>query len=166
MSSDASKYVKGMRNKMDMDMDIMEIIDMMEETISKASTVPLTSKIMLDKEELLDYIQEIRLVYPEQLKEAKWVKEERQRILSEAESRAEAIQKNAEETQMQLIDEHEITRQAYEKAEAIRDMSERDARDIKMDTDRYVDEMLGDVEHRLDLLLRKVREDRDEHLNS
>ncbi|MBQ3428098.1 MAG: ATPase [Clostridia bacterium] len=147
-------------------MDIMEIIDMMEETISKASTVPLTSKIMLDKEELLDYIQEIRLVYPEQLKEAKWVKTERQRILAEAEERAESIKKSAEEMQEKLIDEHEITRQAYEKAEAIRDMSERDAKDIKMDTDRYVDEILGDVEHRLDLLLRKVREDRDEHLNS
>lgn len=155
-----------MRNKMDMDMDIMEIIDMMEDTISKASTVPLTSKIMLDKEELLDYIQEIRLVYPEQLKEAKWVKTERQRILAEAEERADSIRKSAEEMQEKLIDEHEITRQAYEKAEAIRDMSERDARDIKMDTDRYVDEILGDVEHRLDLLLRKVREDRDEHLNS
>lgn len=155
-----------MRNKMDMDMDIMEIIDMMEETISKASTVPLTSKIMLDKEELLDYIQEIRLVYPEQLKEAKWVKTERQRILAEAEERADSIKKSAEEMQEKLIDEHEITRQAYEKAEAIRDMSERDAKDIKMDTDRYVDEVLGDVEHRLDLLLRKVREDRDEHLNS
>lgn len=155
-----------MRNKMDMDMDIMEIIDMMEETISKASTVPLTSKIMLDKEELLDYIQEIRLVYPEQLKEAKWVKTERQRILAEAEERADSIRKSAEEMQEKLIDEHEITRQAYEKAEAIRDMSERDAKDIKMDTDRYVDEILGDVEHRLDLLLRKVREDRDEHLNS
>ena len=151
---------------MDMDMDIMEIIDMMEETISKASTVPLTSKIMLDKEELLDYIQEIRLVYPEQLKEAKWVKTERQRILAEAEERADSIRKSAEEMQEKLIDEHEITRQAYEKAEAIRDMSERDAKDIKMDTDRYVDEILGDVEHRLDLLLRKVREDRDEHLNS
>ena len=147
-------------------MDIMEIIDMMEETISKASTVPLTSKIMLDKEELLDYIQEIRLVYPEQLKEAKWVKTERQRILAEAEERADSIRKSAEEMQEKLIDEHEITRQAYEKAEAIRDMSERDAKDIKMDTDRYVDEILGDVEHRLDLLLRKVREDRDEHLNS
>lgn len=151
---------------MDMDMDIMEIIDMMEETINKASTVPLTSKIMLDKEELLDYIQEIRLVYPEQLKEAKWVKTERQRILDEAEERADSIRKSAEEMQEKLIDEHEITRQAYEKAEAIRDMSERDSREIKMDTDRYVDEMLGDVEHRLDLLLRKVREDRDEHLNS
>ena len=149
-----------------MDMDIMEIIDMMEETITKASSVPLTGKIMLDKEELLDYIQEIRLVYPEQLKEAKWVKTERQRILDEAEERADAVRKSAEEMQEKLVDEHEITRQAYEKAEQIRDMSERDAREIKMDTDRYVDEMLEDVERRLDLLLRKVRDDREEHLNS
>ena len=93
-----------------MDMDIMEIIDLMEEAIEKASSVPLTGKVMIDKDEILDYIQEIRLMYPDELKEAKWVKEERQRILHEAETRAEAIQKNAEETQMALIDEHEITR--------------------------------------------------------
>ena len=147
-------------------MDIMEIIDMMEETITKASSVPLTGKIMMDKDELLDFLQEMRLVYPEELKEAKWVKTERQRILDEAEERADAIKKSAEETQERLIDEHEITRQAYEKAEAIRDMSERDAREIKMDTDRYVDEILADAEHRLDLLLRKVREDREEHMNN
>ncbi len=151
---------------MDMEMDIMEIVDMIEETVSKASTVPLTGKIMLDKDEILDYIQEIRLVYPEQLKEAKWVKTERQRILDEAEERADAIRKSAEETQEKLVDEHEITRQAYEKADAIRDMSEREARDLKMDTDRYVDDILADVEHRLDLLLRKVREDREEHMNN
>lgn len=149
-----------------MDMDIMEIIDMMEETITKASSVPLTGKIMMDKDELLDFLQEMRLVYPEELKEAKWVKTERQRILDEAEERADAIRKSAEETQERLVDEHEITRQAYEKAEAIRDMSERDAREIKMDTDRYVDEILADAEHRLDLLLRKVREDREEHMNN
>lgn len=147
-------------------MDIMEIIDMMEDTINKASTVPLTGKIMLDKDELLDYIQEMRLVYPEQLKESKWVKTERQRILEEAQERADQIKKSAEEMQEQLIDEHEITRQAYEKADAIRDMSERDARETKQDVETYVDDMLADVEHRLDLLLRKVREDREEHMNS
>lgn len=151
---------------MDMDMDIMEIIDMMEETINKASTVPLTGKIMMDRDELLDYIQEIRLVYPEQLKEAKWVKTERQRILDEAEERADAIKKSAEEMQEKLIDEHEITRQAYEKADAIRDMSEKDARERRMDTEQYVDDILADAEHRLDLLLRKVREDREEHMNN
>ena len=37
---------------MDMDMDIMEIVDMMEEAIEKASAVPLTGKVMIDKGEL------------------------------------------------------------------------------------------------------------------
>lgn len=145
---------------MDMEMDIMEIIDMMQEAIEKASTVPLTGKVMIDKEELLDYIQEIRLVYPDELKEAKWVKEERQRILSEAENRAESIRKSAEETQVQLIDEHEITKRAYEKANDLVNAATSEAMDIKTDTDQYVDDILNDVEHRLDLLLRKVREDR------
>ncbi len=139
---------------MEMDMDIMEIVDMMEETIDKASAVPLTGKVMVDKDELLDYIQEIRLVYPDELKEAKWVKEERQRILSEAESRAEAIQK------MQLIDEHEITKCAYEQANELVNAAQQKAVEIKTDTDQYVDDILNDAEHRLDLLLRKVREDR------
>ncbi|MCC8161352.1 MAG: ATPase [Oscillospiraceae bacterium] len=141
-------------------MDIIEIVDMMEETIEKASAVPLTGKVMVDKEELLDYIQEIRLVYPDELKEAKWVKEERQRILSEAESRAEAIQKNAEETQMQLIDEHEITKCAYEQANELVNAAQQKSIEIKTDTDQYVDDILNDAEHRLDLLLRKIREDR------
>ena len=133
-------------NEMDMDMDIMEIVDMMEEAIEKASAVPLTGKVMI--------------VYPDELKEAKWVKEERQRILSEAENRAEAIQKNAEETQMQLIDEHEITKAAYEQANELVNAAQQKSIEIKTDTDQYVDDVLNDVEHRLDLLLRKVREDR------
>ncbi len=143
-----------------MDMDIMEIIDMMEEAIEKASSVPLTGKVMVDKDELLDFIQEIRLVYPDELKEAKWVKEERQRILTEAENRAETIQKNAEETQAQLINEHEITKCAYEQANELVNEAQQNAMEIRTDTDQYVDDVLNDLEHRLDLLLRKVKEDR------
>ena len=151
---------------MDRDMDIMEIIDMMEEAIEKASSVPLTGKVMVDKDELLDFIQEIRLVYPDELKEAKWVKEERQRILTEAESRAESIQKHAEETQAQLINEHEITKCAYDQANELVNSAQQKAMEIKTDTDQYVDDVLNDVEHRLDLLLRKVREVRGYFANN
>lgn len=145
-----------------MDMDLMEIIDMLEETIEKATAVPLTRKVMVDKDEILDYLQEMRLIYPDELKEAKWVKSQKDKILSEAETRAANIQKNAEETQMQLIDEHEITRCAYEQAnELVRNASEQ-AMDIKTDCDQYVEELLNDAEARLDMLLRKIREDREE----
>ena len=141
-------------------MEIMEIIDMMEETIDKAPVVPLSGKIVVDKEDLLDYIQEMRLVFPEEVKEAKWVKEERERIMAEAQSRSDALIKNAEEKVVQMIDEHEITKQAVEQANSMVNEAQRKAMEIKTDCDTYADDILNDVEKRLDMLLRKVRDDK------
>ena len=141
-------------------MEIMEIIDMMEETIDKAPVVPLSGKIVVDKEDLLDYIQEMRLVFPEEVKEAKWVKEERERIMAEAQSRSDALIKNAEEKVVQMIDEHEITKQAVEQANSMVNEAQRKAMEIKTDCDTYADDILNDVEKRLDMLLRKDRDDK------
>ncbi len=141
-------------------MEIMEIIDMMEETIDKAPVVPLSGKIVVDKEDLLDYIQEMRLVFPDEVKEAKWVKEERERILAEAQSRSETLIKNAEEKVVQMIDEHEITKQAVEQANNMVNEAQTKAMEIKTDCDTYADDILNDVEKRLDMLLKKVRDDK------
>ena len=141
-------------------MEILEIVDMMEESIDKAPIVPLSGKILVDKEDLLDYIQEMRLVFPEELKEAKWVKDERQRILSEAETRAQTMVRNAEDKVRQMIDENEITRQAVEQANQLVNEAQNRSMEIKADCDQYADDILGDVEKRLDLLLKKVHDDR------
>ena len=141
-------------------MEIMEIIDMMEETIDKAPTVPLSGKILVDKEDLLDYIQEMRLVFPDEVKEAKWVKEERERILAEAQTRSETMIKNAEEKVVQMIDEHEITKQAVEQANQMVNDAQTKAMEIKTDCDQYADDILNDLEKRLDMLLRKVHDDK------
>ena len=141
-------------------MEIMEIIDMMEETIDKAPVVPLSGKIVVDKEDLLDYIQEMRLVFPDEVKEAKWVKEERERILAEAQTRSETMIKNAEEKVVQMIDEHEITKQAVEQANQMVNDAQTKAMEIKTDCDQYADDILNDLEKRLDMLLRKVHDDK------
>ena len=141
-------------------MEIMEIIDMMEETMDKATVVPLSGKIVVDKEDLLDYIQEMRLVFPDEVKEAKWVKEERERILAEAQTRSETMIKNAEEKVVQMIDEHEITKQAVEQANQMVNEAQTKAMEIKTDCDQYADDILNDIEKRLDMLLKKVHDDR------
>lgn len=143
-----------------MAMEIMEIIDLMEEIIDKAPAVPLSGKVVVDKEDLLDYIQEMRLVYPDEVKEAKWVKEERERILEEAKSRSETLIKNAEEKVVQMIDEHEITKQAVEQANNMLNEAQTRSIEIKTDCDSYADDILNDVEKRLDMLLKKVRDDK------
>lgn len=142
-------------------MDIMEIINLMEESIEKASVVPLSGKILIDKEEILDFIQEMRLSYPDEVKEAKWVKEERQKILNEAESRADSMLKTAEAKMIQMVDESEIVRQAQEKADMLMEEATTQASKLRTDSDQYADDVLGDVERRLEMLLKKVNDDRN-----
>ena len=141
-------------------MEIMEIIDMMEETIDKAPVVPLSGKILLDKEDILDYIQEMRLVFPDEVKEAKWVKGERQRILSEAETKAQEMLKNAEDKMVQMVDENEITRQAYEKASVIDNETRNNAAQMKAEFDQSLNDMLNELERQLDVLIKKVQDDK------
>ena len=148
------------------DMDIMEILNTMEDAIDKASSVPLTGKIMLDKDEIMDYIQEIRLVYPDELKEAKWVKSERARILSEAEARAETIQKNAAETQMQLINEHEIYRCAEEQANEMIEQVRQEILEKEQEADAYVLDAIEKLEDSVSLILQKIRDDKASFQNS
>ena len=65
-------------------MEIFTLLETLEDILENGKSLPFTSKTLVDKEELLDIIKEIRIKLPDELKQAKWVKEERQRILVEA----------------------------------------------------------------------------------
>ena len=65
-------------------MEIFELLESLEDIIERGKNLPFTNKGVIDKDEILDLIKEIRLKLPDELKQAKWVKEERQRILVEA----------------------------------------------------------------------------------
>ena len=70
-------------------MEIFTLLETLEDMLEKSRAVPFSSKCIVDKEEILDIIKEVRLKLPEELKQAKWVKEERQRILVEAQNEAD-----------------------------------------------------------------------------
>ena len=94
-------------------MEIFTLLEALEEILEKSKTIPLVNKSMVDKEEILDIIKEIRLKLPDELKQAKWIKEERSRIMQEAQKEADDIVKEAENRIISMIDEHEITKKAY-----------------------------------------------------
>ena len=87
-------------------------------------------------------------------------REERERILSEAQNRSETMIKNAEEKVVQMIDEHEITKQAVEQANQLVNDAAAKAMEIKTDCNQYADDILSDLSKRLDMLLRKVNDDK------
>ena len=101
-------------------MEIFTLLETLEDLLENSKGLPFTTKSVVDKEEMLDLIKEIRIKLPDELKQAKWVKEERQRILVEAQKEADGIVKEAENRIISMIDEHEITRKAYEQKAEIR----------------------------------------------
>jgi hypothetical protein len=134
----------------------------LEDLIESAIRIPITGKCLLDKDELLDIIQEIRLKLPDDLKQAKWVKEERQRILSEAQKEANETLKNAEDKIIAMINENEITKRSYEKANEIEALSQKRAKELKLATNLYIEERISDVEKLMENTLAELRANREE----
>ena len=143
-------------------MEIFTLLDELEEYLEGAKTVPFTSKCIADKEDILDIIKEIRLKLPDELKQAKWIKEERNRILVEAQKEAEGIVKEAENRIISMIDEHEITRKAYEQKAQIIETANEMSREISKGTKDYADNILEKVESVLQDALRTIENNRKE----
>ena len=143
-------------------MEIFTLLETLEEILEQSKKIPFTDKAVLDKEAILEIIKEIRLKLPDELKQAKWVKEERQRILTEAQKEANDIVKEAETRIISMIDEHEITRKAYEKKVEIIETANEMSREITKGTKDYADNLLSNVEGALEEALKVIRNNREE----
>ena len=100
---------------------------------------------MVDSNELLEIVREIRLSLPDDVQQAKWVKDEKERILSEAKAEYEKIIVEAKKQADYLVETDDITLRAQKLAEEIRQNAEEYARVLKMRTYDYVDKMLYDM---------------------
>ena len=141
-------------------MEGMEMLDRLEDIIENSHSMPLVGKAMIDKDELLDIIQELRLKMPDDLKQAKWIKGERQRILLEAQKEATTIIKSAEDKIISMINENEITKKANEAAEEIIKNANARAREIRNSTRQYIEEALSESEMILERTMSTLRDNR------
>ena len=130
-------------------MDILNLLERIEDIIEDASKFLLSSKVMIDKEEVLEVINEIRLKMPDEINRASWVSKERQRILNEAQNEAEELISKVTEQQKTLIEESEITRQAKKYANQLIQEAEQKANEMKSGAYDYSDEILSKLQEKI-----------------
>lgn len=142
--------------------DVLSIIEELENVIESASGLPLTDKVLVDKDELLEYIKQIRIELPEELKKAAYINDNRERILVEAQEEADIIVKEAEDRILSLVDEDDITRKANYRAEEIIVKAKEDSVEIRLGSLEYADEVLEGIEENLNRIIGLVQENREE----
>lgn len=140
----------------------MYLIDQIEDIIESGTGVPFSSKVLVDAEEILSLIQDIRVNLPDEIKQAQWIKEERKKILIEAQKEAEAITKEAEDYIKKMVDENEITKNAYLQAEEILKRAQENAREIRLGTNEYADSILYKLQKQLSELQNTIENNRKE----
>ena len=139
-------------------MEILEILEDIEESVEKSFS--LFGMSIINKGDMLAMLEELRMKLPDEIKQAKWVKEERQKILSEAQAEADSIVEGAKEKVIALVDEHEIAKQAKAKAEQLISDARSQEQEMRKNAILYADSMLEKVENVTSGVLDKARESR------
>ena len=143
-------------------MDLLKLVDEIEEVVENGGTVPFTKKVMIDSEELLEIVREIRLQIPEEIKQATLIKEEKQRILSEAQNDANNMLHDAEDKLEVLIEREEVTKIARERAEEIISNAQSNAKEIRLGSMEYADSMLLETQEKLKEVIILLNDNRKE----
>ena len=141
-------------------MEVLNALEKAEDLIEKGWSFFGVS--VINKNEMLELLKEIRIKLPDEVKQARWIKEERQRILLEAQKEGETIVKEVENRIASMVDENEITRKAFEQANETIINAQKTAREIRSGSLDYADEILAKLQDNLKdtyLLLNKNREE-------
>ena len=137
---------------MEDNMKVLELLEEIEDIVDEAPGLPLTGKIMVDAEEIFQIVRELRLALPDDVQQAKWIRDERDRILAEAKEEYERIIKEAKKQADYLVETDDITLRATKLAEQIKQDAEIHSKVLKMRTYDYVDKMLFDMQGKMDEL--------------
>ena len=128
---------------------IVQLLDELEDIIENGRSAPFSNRVSIDKDEVYDLISELRVKLPNELKQAQWIIEERNKILIDAQREADQIVKSAEERLQRMIDENEVTKKAYDQAAAIIDSAKKNAKEMRLGAVEYSEGILTDVENSL-----------------
>ena len=129
-------------------MSIDEILEEMDELLDKAGSVPFVShKKVIDGERMRELINDVRLNMPHELKEAKKIEFDCQRILNEAKLNAESIIRKAEERAAQIVSREAIVTEAKKKALDMLTKAQTAAKNLQQNAASSVAKMLNDTEN-------------------
>ncbi len=130
-------------------MNIDDLLDMMDETLEDAFTVPLTGKRMVDAEKLRDIIDDVRLNMPTEIRQAKAIVQDRADIVEGARKEAEGIIKKAEERARVIVSEEEVVKQSQQRASEILTGAQQQAKELRTSVTNYCENLLRQTEDQL-----------------
>ncbi len=120
-------------------------MDRLESIIGASQRLPFTSRILVNEQAILDAIDQMRITIPDEIKQAKRISADRERIIANAQGEADQILAAARERASYLLQDRELTKSAEVKAQGIIDEARREAQRIQAEADSYALHILTEL---------------------
>jgi uncharacterized protein YqfA (UPF0365 family) len=138
-------------------MDILNLVDQMEDLLNQSRPVPFTHNVIVDEDQLLGFIDQMKVTIPDEIKKAEQVLAQRDRVLAQAQEEANRTLAIAREKSEQMVERDAIVQAAQSRAEQIQLQARADIEGDRRDADIYMLDTLTRLEVELDRYLTQVR---------
>ena len=142
--------------------DIIELLDRLTDTVRQAKSLPFSDNCVVDREDLLYWINQIRENLPEEIHQSRWLLEQNRQVVASARQKAESILRETEQRSAIMINEHEITLRAREMAQATIEQANQAAWQMRVAATDYARQRLTEVESQLTEILVRVQKNKKE----
>ena len=149
-------------------MDLANLINQLESIIESGRKVPVANKTLVDTEQILSVIGQLRASIPKDIQEAKEMLEKREQILNQSLAEAKRVTANAISEAKTKLDQNELVKEAQKKAEELLEDSQRraqrmieqadiESKNSRLGADAYAQEVLHKLEQEVSDVLSTVR---------
>ena len=105
------------RNEQESASDLLWTIDQLEDLVSNGKRVPMSRKVMVEEDEFIRFLEDIRSNIPLEIRDAARLLKERERIIGEAQDQAMRIVNDAQRRAQVMVSEHTVLGEARQLAE-------------------------------------------------
>lgn len=143
-------------------MDVVENLEAAIAAVEEARSVPLSASCVLNRGELLQLLDRIKVSFPNDLAEAISIKRKKEDILEDAHKQADAIIEQAREEVSRLVEQTTIVANARKEANRILAEANADSEKSREEIEAYIDSRLATIEVILNKTLDVISKGRDQ----
>jgi hypothetical protein len=137
--------------------DILVLVDRLEELFHKGASVPFSRRKIVDEQAFLDIIDQMRIAVPDDVRQARRIIEERDRLVANAQDDAERIRGEAQQHAAILMSQQGITQASQEQADEIEAAALAHRAQLMAEADQHCLSVLSALEDELNKLLASTR---------
>jgi hypothetical protein len=150
---DSDAFVRGTNGYVG---DAEQLLRRAIDIIATAPTMPLSSSPRIDRDEIIELLEESLHRLPQEMRQARWMIKERQEFVAKTRREADELLEAARVQAERMVQRTEVVRAAEARARQINEAAETDARRLRHETEDFLDQRLGSFEVLLDRVTKTV----------